>query len=660
MKNRFALLLGLALSSAAFPAFGQNAPPPPGALATAATATPAGTSFTLPDGFTKRTAGTVTTISLPEPDTKIAIVEVGAAADASAAAAAAWRTYQPAAARKVRLLTPRPPRNGWDEAAVIAYETSPAEHASVQALARRKGDRWTVVIIDGKENTLEKRGGAISIALQSLRPAGYARESFAGKTAHKLDAARVAALTDFVRTAADQLKIPGIGFALIENDRIVYEGGVGVLEIGKPERVDARTKFMIASNTKSMATLLLARLVDEGKLKWDDPVTKVYPAFRLGSDATTAKTLVRHLVCACTGLPRKDFTWLFGATTATPASDTFLQLGLTEPTSAFGEAFQYNNLMASAAGYVGGYLVHPEMELGAAFDAAMDEKIFRPLGMRDTGFAMLRKLTGNVARPHGVDIDGQAVLLDQRYNESVAPYRPAGGAWSSPHDMILYIQNELRQGLLPDGTRLISAANVVARRARGVPIGEDRWYGMGLMENSSRGVAVIHHGGDLFGYHSEMFAIPSAGVGAVVLTNGDNGPAMRGAFLRRLLELMYDGQPEAVADVAVGAQRIEAERVADRKKLVVPVAAADRVSLAANYVSPDLGPLAVERDGAQLRFRAIAFTSDVATRRNDDGSLSYITVDPALIGLDFQPGVKDGKRILTTRDGQHVYVFTER
>ena len=58
---------------------------------------------------------------------------------------------------------------------------------------------------------------------------------------------------------------------------------------------------MIASNTKSMATMLLAKLVDEGKIGWDDPVVKDYPAFRLGSDATTAKTRIRDLVCACTG-----------------------------------------------------------------------------------------------------------------------------------------------------------------------------------------------------------------------------------------------------------------------------------------------------------------------------------------------------------------------
>ena len=54
--------------------------------------------------------------------------------------------------------------------------------------------------------------------------------------------------------------------------------------------MDAHTRFIIASNTKSMATLLLAKLVDQGKLRWDQPVTEVYPEFRLGSDETTRQS----------------------------------------------------------------------------------------------------------------------------------------------------------------------------------------------------------------------------------------------------------------------------------------------------------------------------------------------------------------------------------
>jgi hypothetical protein len=145
----------------------------------------------------------------------------------------------------------------------------------------------------------------------------------------------------------------------------------------------------------------------------------------------------------------------------------------------------------------------------------------------------------------------------------------------------------------------------------------------------------------------------------VILTNADNGAAMRGPFMRRLLELLYDGRPEAAEDVASTAKRIETGRATERKRLVLPAAPADASGLAAAYVSPDLGRLKVERTGPKVEVRTAAWSSEVATRRNDDGTVSLITSDPEIGGLDFVIGKKDGKRILTTRDGQHAYVFTE-
>jgi CubicO group peptidase (beta-lactamase class C family) len=624
-----------------------------------ASKTPSGATFSLPEGWTQHARDPVIILDAPEGDLHFAIVEVPQAADAKSAAAAAWELYRPGASHPFRLLSPIPARNGWDEQAVINYETSPNEHLVVVSIARRKGSAWTVTIIDGSESTAEKRGAAANLIAASLRPGGYERESFAGRTAHSLDAARVTALVDFVRQSAAALDVPGVGLALIDHGKIAYEGGVGVREMGKPAPVDAHTRFMIASNTKSMSTLLLAELVDEGKLRWDQPVTEVYPAFRLGSDATTQKVLVHHLVCACTGLPRKDFEWLFTTTAQTPAADTFVQLAHTEPTSDFGQVFQYNNLMASAAGYVGAHLVHPERELGVAYDMAMQEKVFGPLGMRDTTFSMARALAADHASPHGKDVDGKLEVASQDINYAIAPFRPAGGAWSSPHDMIRYVQNELTEGVLPNGRRLVSTSNLLERRRRGVPVGEDQWYGMGLMEDATRGVSVIHHGGDLVGYHSDILMIPSASVGAVILTNADSGAALRGPFLRRLLEILYDGREEAAGDVAGTVQRIKAGQVEFRRRLILPAAPADLAQIASTYISPDLGRLVVEREGATARFRTAAWSSAVASRHNDDGTTSFITVDPALLGLDFVIGTSAGKRTLTTRDGQHTYVFSE-
>lgn len=650
-----ASLHGMAARAQAGAAVAASAP----AQADMPQSTAAGATFLLPAGWSAEKRGQVTVLSPAETDLRVVIVDVGTAADGTAAAAAAWKLWRPTMTRAVKLVTPRPARNGWEDGAVVDYETSPNEHLALTAIARRKGTAWSVLLLDGSEATLEKRGGALGQISQSWRPAGYARESFAGRTAHPLDAARVAQLVDFVRKGAAALDVPGVGLALYDDGKVVYEGGVGVRELGKPTPVDAHTRFMIASNTKSMATLLLAKLVDQGRLRWDQPVIEVYPQFRLGDDATTRATQIRHLVCACTGLPRKDMEWLFATTEKTPASDTFRQLAATQPTSKFGEAFQYNNLMASAAGYIAGHIFYPDMELGAAFDRAVAEQITKPIGMPDTTLSFAEALAADHATPHSDTVDGKVQVIDQSLNLQVVPFRPAGGAWSSPHDMIRYIATELNEGRTPDGVQLVGNTALLERRAHNVSIGEDRWYGMGLMDDRSKGVSVISHGGDMAGYHSNMFAIPDAGVAAVILTNADRGYLLRGPFLRRLLEVLYDGRDEAAGDLATAVKTNAAEVAELRSKLKVPGEAATLAGLAPRYDNADLGPLTFTITGGKTVMTSKTFTSDLATKRNDDGTVSIFTTNPVISGMELVVGKEGDKRTLTLRDGQHVYVFSE-
>ena len=416
---------------------------------------------------------------------------------------------------------------------------------------------------------------------------------------------------------------------------------------------------MIASNTKGLTTLLLARLVDQGKLGWDQKVTDVYPDFRLGSAATTKQVLIRHLICACTGVPRRDFEVLFNESGQTPASDTFKQLADTEPTSGFGEMFQYSNVMAAAAGYVGGHIAHPDRELGAAYDAAMQEQVFGPLGMTETGFDYAQALAGDHASPHADTIDGHAVVASMDMNYTFLPVAPAGAAWSSVHDLIKYVQDELTEGRLPDGTEFVSKQNLLMRRRPNVGIGEDVTYGMGLVTDTRYGVTEVHHGGDLIGFHSDIIAVTEAQVGAVILTNGDNGFDLRGPFARRLLEVLYDGKPEAVKELDASAKGVDAELAGERPHLSVPPDAAQVAQLAGYYTNPSLGSIRVTRDGSGVVFDFGSWKSPVATRKNDDGTVAFVTVAPGETGYPFTVTKSGGRRALIIRDGQHAYTYVE-
>jgi CubicO group peptidase (beta-lactamase class C family) len=621
-------------------------------------ATASGVTFTIPAAWSVDQKLWLIVLRPPEPDLRVAVVEVGNASDAIIAAGAAWGLYRSDGGHRVTLSTSRPPHDGWDEQRRLEYEHLPSEHREVFAIAYRRGARWIVVIQDGSEATAEKRRAELNLIFESVRPAGYQPESFAHRQGHRLDADRIGALNSFLLDSMRALGIPGSALALIDHDAVAFEGGFGARELGKAPRVDSRTLFMIGSNTKALTTLLLARLADEGKVRWDEAVTQAYPDFRLGSAAITRQAKIRHLVCACTGLPRQDFEWVLNTRADTPAAATFAQLAATMPTSGFGEVFQYNNLMAAAAGYIGGHVLHPDTELGTAYDEAMQELIFDPLGMRETTFDLRRALEGNHASPHGDDIDGRPRATSIAMDRSIAPYRPAGGAWSSAHDLIKYVQLELSGGVLPNGKRLVSAENLLTRRAPNVAVGESRAYGMGLAVDRSWGVTVIHHGGSLAGFHSDMLFVPEAGVGAVILTNADDGEYLLRPFMRRLLEILYDGRPEAAADVAAAAVRNQIEINEARKSLAFPPEPALSGGLANRYVNPNLGQIVVRRD-PQLTFDFGAWSTRVASRRNDDGTVSFVTLEPSYDAFEFIVADHQGRRALATSDGQHQYLYIE-
>jgi hypothetical protein len=220
-----------------------------------------------------------------------------------------------------------------------------------------------------------------------------------------------------------------------------------------------------------------------------------------------------------------------------------------------------------------------------------------------------------------------------------------------------YVAMELADGKLPDGSSYVSKDVLLARQAPQVALGKDASYGMGLMVDTSYDAKVVHHGGDMIGFHSDMMWLPEHGVGAVILTNGDPGWIIRGQFRRKLLEVLFDGKPEADATLAKQAETFYADLAAERKLLTVPAEPAEADKLAKRYANPALGEITVIRAKGKTVFDFGEFTSEMASKRHPDGSVSFITVVPGFTGIELVVG--DGKTLIL-RDAQHEYVFQPR
>lgn len=610
-----------------------------------------GNPFTAPKDWYLSVKGPATFIEAPEGGSRIVLVDVEAE-DAEAALKAAWAAYKEPG-WELETVEERVDWNGFSLRKRLNYRTSPNENRSVIANAGFANGGWNVWIYDMANDVGEQRSAQVGLLLGSLWAKGYSRESFAGKQVRRLNGERISQLTSHVEKAIELTGVPGVGLGIIQDGKVVYAGGFGVRELGKPEKINADTLFMVASNTKAMATLLLARLVDAGKMTWQTPVTELMPSFKLGDEQTTSRTLVEHLICACTGLPRNDMPWIFEFEGLT-AEDSFRELVAVQPTTNFGEMYQYSNNLAAAAGYVGGRVAYPDLELGAAFDKAMQTEVFGPLGMDSTTFDFEKAMSGNYASAHSTTIDGKPAHVPMDWNFAVVHLRPAGGAWSNVEDMLKYIQMEIDEGVLPNGKRYISSESLLERRQRKVSTGSHSYYGMGLGIDESWGVTVVHHGGDMLGQHSDMMWLPGHGVGAVVLTNGDPGWLIRSNFQRKLLEVLFDGQPRALEDLTTATELYYDGFQARRSQYDLPANKEVVETLAVSYRNNELGEISVSRDGGELIFDFGEFTNAVTTKSNPDGTLSFVSISPGWTDFEWVAG--DGQTLIL-RDSQHEYVF---
>ena len=197
----------------------------------------------------------------------------------------------------------------------------------------------------------------------------------------------------FEQTAKDW-GIPGMSVGIVKDGEIVFSKGYGVLEIGKTEKPDGNTLYAIASNSKAFTSAIIAMLVQEGKLNWDDKVQKYLPWFELYDSYASRETTIKDLLCHRVGLGTfsGDVIWYKSNLTS---EEIIRRLKYLPNQFDFRDGFGYSNVMYITAGEV------IKTVTGKTWGQNVQEKIFDPLEM-DRSIYSLKKLSekGNFATPH--------------------------------------------------------------------------------------------------------------------------------------------------------------------------------------------------------------------------------------------------------------------
>ena len=386
-------------------------------------------------------------------------------------------------------------------------------------------------------------------------------------------------LEKVVTAELKETNTPGASVAIVSGGRVVFAKGFGVASVETGAPVTADMLFRVGSVTKMLTAAVLVSLLEERKIALDEPVGTFVTGIGPRLERLTARQLLSHsagLIDFAHTCCAQEESALAAEIRGASADDYFF----TEP----GEIFSYSNPGYHIAGYIIQELT------GKPYADAMDERLFRPLGMMHTTFRPTVAMTFPLAQGHDAAGNARPTMVRPFVN-NVGDW-PSGYAYTNVTDLARFAAAFMNGGRIA-GHQLLSAS-LIATLSRpyvdvpfswDVPPGffEGAKYGHGFFIQDHRGVHLLHHGGTINGFGAFVVMAPEQRFAVIVFANRTG--AILSKSLEKALELSLPLKPRPQA----------------LPKHEVPMTLGEMESYAGTYVN---GALRIElfvRDGKLFR-----------------------------------------------------------
>ncbi|GHF17916.1 serine hydrolase [Kordiimonas sediminis] len=423
-----------------------------------------------------------------------------------------------------------------------------------------------------------------------------------------ISAAEIDAL---VERALVEFNVPGIALGIIKDGRIIHNKGYGVrnLETGAP--VTADTLFQIASNSKSMTATALGLLVADGKIDWNDPVSKHLPKFRLEDEWVTRNFTILDMLTHRSGLPLGAGDLLFFPDPTDDIDRVYRALATIPAVSSFRSKYDYDNQLYTLAGQI------IESVSGMTYAEFIETRILTPMGHPQCKGTWANVPKGaNWATPY-TWTGSQYVENDPKTTTLSAS---AGGVNCTTGGVLSWLQTQMNKGKAPNGTTIYSAdlqkelwtpRTIITSGLKDEPSLRisTTMYALGWRIAEYQGKQTIGHTGGLNGMKTLMSIMPEYNLGIVILTNQASGFA-RPAILSTLQEAFTGIKAPQTFDDFVrdsqqnssGAEEEMAAAWASRNSALKPSLQADAYT--GLYRDEWYGDIQIEDQAGTMRFRS--------------------------------------------------------
>jgi CubicO group peptidase (beta-lactamase class C family) len=550
-------------------------------------------------------------IKSDHPDDLAYIVQIEGA-DIKAVMEEAWKRVDPLFGQKMTESTCLAPMDPFDEFCIQKYRS--LEGRVIEAFAHRYKNRVFCLLVNRREiSDLQK---FLSVFL-SLEIEGVQKQNVLGRDLHSI-VSDLPKVEQFIEKAIKDFEVPGLTIAVIEDKKLVYSKGFGYRSEGL--QMDKNTVMNIASATKPLTSLLLAKLVDEKRFDWTTPIIQLYPKFK-HKNLELQNSITMEDLLSMGLLPPKFWCSILNY----KEMDSFKILEVTDPIAPKRERFLYNNAQFDVAGRIasGGL---------EGYKSLMKEKIFEPLGMTRSGFLPIE----NFAMPHSVLEDGKTheISLDIDFLKDIIT--PAGGVWSSVEDLSKYVILELNNGLV-DGESFISSKNLLQRRCFYTVRKKESYYGMGLEKQQKDGIQKIGHTGGTLGFSSAVFFYPEKQCGIIILINKGMAHSLIHLIEDKLFEIWFSADEKINKKYEILLKN-ERDRTEECRKQMAGKEACDYVG---SFQNEFLGNVEISKVDGEFIFKSATVESRLAIFLQEDRTKGMIFKDPPMFGVFLSPISKD-------------------
>lgn len=360
--------------------------------------------------------------------------------------------------------------------------------------------------------------------------------------------------------------IPSISIGVVKDGKIVYKESFGTKRAGKNKKPNEATLYAIASNSKAFTATIIAMLVEEGLLNWNDKVKDYLPYFELYDPWVSNNITILDMLSHRSGLGTfsGDIMWY----KSDLSSEDIIRRAANLPkTFEFRSGFGYSNIMYIVAGEL------IKEVTGKTWGENVQERILDPLGMERTIYSLNElEAMGNYAVPHALDENKNIEIPWVDWEEVGA----LGGLISSVEDVSKWMIFNMGGGVWNGDTlltneslsRLWTPYNnfMVSQFSESAPNTHFRGYGLGWGLADYYGNLRVSHTGGYDGMITAVTMIPDKKLGVVVLTNGMNSPitAATNYALEKYLEVEVNDWSSELLERSKARENADT-RIEDRK-----------------------------------------------------------------------------------------------